>query len=258
MNDASGATCFPVVLQFYGDLPLFLKRRDAAGRVERSLCEKTAVKDVIEACGVPHTEVDLILCDGQPAGLQLHVVASGEIEVFPVGLANGLHPAHRLQRRQHSRFVADGHLGKLVRDLRLLGFDVLYDNKADDAALVQIAAGEDRALLTRDRRLLMHAAVRHGYCLRSDRAEEQIIDVIRRFELQERMLPYTRCLACNGGLTVVSKQEVLEEIEPLTKLYYEEFRRCLSCRRVYWSGSHFAKLQARIDRIRSAARAHRT
>ena len=257
MRDTSGRTCFPVALQFHGDLPLFLKRRDAAGRVERSLSEKSAIKDVIEGCGVPHTEVDLILCNGQPVAFLFQVVASSNIEVFPVDAANGSHPTHRLQRRQHSRFVADGHLGKLARDLRLLGFDVVYDNEADDAALVRIAANEDRALLTRDRRLLMHAAVRHGYCPRSDRAEEQIIEAVRRFELRELMLPYTRCLACNGRLAVVSKQEVLEELEPLTKLYYEEFRRCESCRRVYWSGSHFAKLQARIDRIRSAAAAHR-
>lgn len=256
MNDASDAICFRVALQFHGDLPLFLKRRDAAGRLQRSLCEKTAVKDVIEACGVPHTEVDLILCDGQPVGFHFQVVGSSDIDVFPVDVAPGFHPAHRLQRRRHSLFVADGHLGKLARDLRLLGFDVAYDNDADDAALVQIAAAEDRALLTRDRRLLMHAAVRLGYCPRSDRAEEQIIEVVRRFELGKRMLPYTRCLACNGRLAVASKHEVIEELEPLTKLYYEEFRRCESCRRVYWSGSHFAKLQARIDRIRSAAVAH--
>ncbi len=252
MRKGSEPTCFPVALQFHGDLPLFLKRRDSAGRIERILCEKTSVKDVIEACGVPHTEVDLIVCNGQPVGFEFHVALSSDIEVFPVSAAIRVDPEHRLQRRQRSRFVADGHLGKLARDLRLLGFDVLYDKEADDSALVRIAADGDRTLLTRDRRLLMHAAVRDGYCPRSDRAEEQIIEVVRRFALAGLMLPYTRCLACNGRLAIVSKQEVVEELEPLTKLYYEEFRQCESCRRVFWPGSHFAKLQARLDRIRSA------
>ena len=255
MSDGSGATCFPVALHFHGDLPLFLKRHDAAGRVERILCEKTAIKDVIEACGVPHTEVDLIVADGQPVGFEFQVAHAIHIEVFPVDATIGSHPANRLQRRQHCRFVADGHLGKLARDLRLLGFDLVYDNEADDAALVRIAAGEDRALLTRDRSLLMRAAVRHGYCPRADRAEEQIIEVVRRFELGELIRPYTRCLACNGRVAIVSKHEIIEELEPLTKLYYEEFRRCQNCRRIYWSGSHFAKLQARLDRIRWAAQA---
>lgn len=253
MSDGAASGSFSVSLQFHGDLPLFLKRRETAGRVTRVLSEKTSIKDVIEACGVPHPQIDLILFDGRPVSFEFHVTQRGDIQVFPIGAATDRYATHRLQWRHHTRFVADGHLGKLARDLRLLGFDVVHDKDAEDAALVTIAVDEERALLTRDRRLLMHAAVRDGYCPRSDGAESQINEVVRRFELQACIRPYTRCLLCNGMLARVSKEQVIDRLEPLTKIYYEDFRECENCRHVYWSGSHFSKLEARLDRIRRAA-----
>jgi uncharacterized protein with PIN domain len=117
----------------------------------------------------------------------------------------------RLQRRGITKFVADGHLGKLVRDLRLLEIDVLYDNNI---------------------------------------AEEQTVEVIRRFNLAKMIVPFTRCLHCNAVLAHVGKKEIIDQLEPLTKIYYQDFRRCTECGQIYWAGSHFEKLQARIERIR--------
>jgi len=156
----------------------------------------------------------------------------------------------RLQRRGITKFVADGHLGKLVRDLRLLEIDVLYDNNATDAHLVAISTSRDRALLTRDRRLLMHAVIQNGCCPRLHIAEEQTVEVIRRFNLAKMIVPFTRCLHCNAVLAHVGKKEIIDQLEPLTKIYYQDFRRCTECGQIYWAGSHFEKLQARIERIR--------
>jgi uncharacterized protein with PIN domain len=150
-----------------------------------------------------------------------------------------------------SRFVADGHLGTLARNLRLLGFDVAYDSQAEDRQLLTVMEGENRALLTRDRRLLMHAVVRTGYCPRSQNADEQTVEVIRRFDLLLSLAPFTRCLRCNAPLQKVSKAEVIERLEPLTKIYYEQFRRCTGCGQIYWAGSHFSKLQKRLEKIRA-------
>ena len=108
---------------------------------------------------------------------------------------------------------------------------------------------EDRALLTRDRPLLMHAAVRDGYYPRSQKAEEQTREVLRRFELEQSIAPFTRCLSCNGRLVAIPKSDVINQLEPLTKIYYQNFRRCARCGQVYWGGSHFEKLQARIERL---------
>lgn len=251
MNSATPANEFRLRIRFHGDLSYFLGSGAAHAPVlEKRLGEKTSVKDVIESCGVPHTEVDLILLNGDPIGFAHQLLANGEIDVFPVAAAPELFSAHRLQQRRLTAFVADGHLGKLARDLRLLGIDVRYENRATDSQLLTIAIAEHRALLTRDRHLLMRAALQHGYCPRSHLHEEQTLEVIRRFDLGDVITPYTRCLCCNGLLAGVRKDEVVDQLEPLTRIYYEDFRRCTECGKIYWPGSHFAKLQSRIERIR--------
>ncbi|HZS19109.1 MAG TPA: Mut7-C RNAse domain-containing protein, partial [Candidatus Udaeobacter sp.] len=148
----------------------------------------------------------------------------------------------------------DVHLGGLTRNLRLLGFDVAYSQNADDRQLLEIMKRENRALLTRDRRLLMHAIVQHGYFPRSQNADEQTIEVVRRFNVSELISPFTRCLRCNVLLQKSAKVEIIDKLEPLTKIYYNEFRRCPGCKQIYWPGSHFPRLQKRIDEIRSRAR----
>jgi uncharacterized protein with PIN domain len=149
------------------------------------------------------------------------------------------------------KFVADGHLGSLTRNLRLLGFDVIYQRDADDRQLLEVMARENRALLTRDRRLLMHGIVQHGYYPRSQNADEQTIEVVRRFDLLKLIAPFTRCLRCNAPLEEVAKADVIDNLEPLTKIYYDQFRHCPDCKQIYWPGSHFPKLQKRIEEIRS-------
>lgn len=250
MNGGSTANAFAIKFCFHGDLSFFLSSRLVEpGVVEKSLREKTSIKDAIESCGVPHPEVDLILVNRAPVDFSHQLLADAEIDVFPAPAPPELFAAFRLQQRGLKRFVADVHLGKLSRNLRLLGVDVVYDNEATDEALLVVMAQEQRALLTRDRRLLMHAVVRHGFCPRSHDSDEQIMEVIRRFDLAELAAPYTRCLQCNGLLQRVDKAEVFDELEPLTKMYYDEFRRCTECGKIYWPGSHFGKLQARLAKI---------
>jgi uncharacterized protein len=241
---------FAVKLTFHGDLSFFLKSKKLP--VERRLTEKTSVKDVIEASGVPHTEVDLILIDAEPVGFSETLVQDAVVDIYGIDSDRStFFPEDRLQIAKRTTFVADGHLGKLVRDLRLLGIDVAYDRDAQDRQLVEVAATEDRALVTRDRRLLMHSAIRHGYYPRSQNPLEQTAEVLRRFDLEDVFVPYSRCLRCNALLEPAAKERVIGQLEPLTKIYYNEFRRCPSCQQVYWSGSHFEKLQQRIQAIRS-------
>jgi uncharacterized protein with PIN domain len=238
-------------MNFRGDLDFFLGAKTRGRIVERRLSEKTSVKDVIESCGVPHPEVDMILVNGQAVGFDHGIADDAEVDVFPVGNERTLHTQKRLQTAEMSAFVADGHLGRLSRNLRLLGFDVAYDQRADDRQLLDVMARQNRALLSRDRRLLMHAVVRHGYSPRSQNAEEQTIEVVRRFDLYALIAPFTRCLRCNVRLEDAAKADVIEKLEPLTKIHYEQFSRCTGCGRIYWSGSHFEKLKKRIQMIQA-------
>jgi uncharacterized protein with PIN domain len=250
-DSVSKVSFFTVRLSFHGDLAFFLRSKAGNKIVERRLGEKTSVKDVIESCGVPHPEIDLILVNGQPVGFSHILEFEQEIDVYPIQSLPTLFHENRLQVRVIDRFIADGHLGKLARNLRLLGFDVVYDRDAQDRQLLAVMDIENRALLTRDRWLLMHKVVRHGYYPRSQDATEQTIEVMRRFDLFSSVAPFTRCLRCNALLEGVEKADVMEKLEPLTRIHYEHFRRCTGCRQIYWPGSHFDKLCARLEGIRA-------
>lgn len=240
---------FTVRLTFSDDLRFFLKRGEDR-TVLRRIKERTSVKDVIEACGVPHPEVGLVTVGDQPATFSHVLNENVSVNVHSVNFTRdtSVHDSPIDQRIE--KFVADGHLGKLARNLRLLGFDVSYAQGAQDRQLLETMQAENRALLTRDRRLLMHSVVEHGYFPRSQEPEEQTIEVMRRFRLEAAMAPFTRCLTCNALLESVAKTQVIDRLEPLTKRYYESFRRCVGCGKIYWGGSHFAKLRALVERIR--------
>jgi uncharacterized protein with PIN domain len=254
---------FEIRFVFHGDLADFFLPSKLRRKVPvvRQLREKTAVKDVIEACGIPHPEVDLIVAsfrEGEapiPVDFRWQTEAPIRMDVYGFPAPPNILPsAPRLQTRRFDRFVADGHLGKLARNLRLLGLDTFYAHEADDHLLLNIMAAENRALLTRDRRLLMHSIVRHGFCPRSGDAEKQTEEVLRRFGLFDPpspLAPFTRCLECNGLLKSVPKADVLERLagEPLTLRYYDDYRICSTCARIYWAGTHFDKLARRVSQL---------
>jgi uncharacterized protein len=250
-ESVSDVSSFTIRLNFHGDLTFFLKSQAGNKILERRLGEKTSVKDVIESCGVPHPEVDLILVNGEPVDFSHILERDEDLDVYPVQLQPTFFHENQLQVHHLKKFLADGHLVKLARDLRLLGFDVVYDRDAQDRQLLAVMNIDNRALLTRDRWLLMHKVVRHGYYPRSQDAAEQTIEVMRRFDLFSAIAPFTRCLRCNALLEKVEKAEVIEKLEPLTRIHYEQFRRCTGCGQIYWPGSHFDKLRARIKGIRA-------
>jgi len=254
---------FELQIDFHGDLAGFFLRPSWRGKVPvvRKLHEKSAVKDVIEACGIPHPEVDLILiCSSREENcvsvdFRWQVQTSARIKVYGFPAPPDVLPLWpRLQTRRFERFVADGHLGGLARNLRLLGLDTAYESMASDRRLLEIMVAENRAILTRDRRLLMHSIVEHGFCPRSPDPEQQTIEVLRRFGLPgaaEPIAPFSRCLECNGLLRTVRKEDVSGRLaaEPRTLLYYEDYRLCTACGRIYWAGSHFPKLAERVSRL---------
>jgi uncharacterized protein with PIN domain len=247
---------FGVIVTFHGDLDFFLPRGVDPSAVRRELKERTSVKDVIESCGVPHPEIDAIMVDDQFVNFSNVIDKNARISAYPVDFNFDNPVSIHLQVCHTNRFVADVHLGGLVRNLRLLGIDCATAPSHDDHDLLRVMEQEDRALLTRDRRLLMHRVVRTGFCPRSQQSDEQAVEVLRRFDLADAMMPFTRCVHCNTPLQNASKAEVLPKLEPLTRIYYEQFRRCPGCGGVYWQGSHFQKLQKRVADFRAKIGTH--
>ncbi|MCX7726297.1 MAG: Mut7-C ubiquitin/RNAse domain-containing protein [Chitinispirillaceae bacterium] len=200
-----------------------------------------SVKDSIEANHVPHTEVGLILANGSPVNFSYHLTDYSKIEVFP--LRPSLLYDCLLRPPPPETFIADVHLGKLVRYLRLLGFDTYYNNSLEDKEIIRIALEENRILLTRDRRILYQKRVIHGCCPRSDNPLEQLKEILLRYDLKKKAKPFTRCLCCNGLLDYVEKEKIIELLEPKTRIYYNTFKRCSLCKKIFWQGSHPERLK---------------
>jgi hypothetical protein len=131
----------------------------------------------------------------------------------------------------------------------LFGFDTYYKNDYDDKTIVQIAETEKRTVLTRDVNLLKHKSITIGYWLRSQFAEEQLKEVIRRFRLKAKFKPFERCVECNGKIIKIEKSAVLDKLLPKTILYYNDFFQCICCKRIYWRGSHYEQMQQYIERM---------
>jgi uncharacterized protein len=242
-----------VEVRAYAELNDFLAAESRSMDVRRPFRSHQTVKDVLEAMGIPHTEVDLILVNGSPQGFGHRPNVGDRIAAYPMFEALDIGSTARLRPAplRETRFVVDVNLGRLAWLLRLLGFDVWWSNDADDKTLADISLQQQRILLTRDRGLLKRRAITHGLFVRSDDPEEQTLEVIRRLDLRQHLAPLTRCLRCNGKLAEVSKDEVADHLEPLTRRYYDEFSRCPECGRIYWAGSHHARLVSLVERFRA-------
>jgi len=210
-----------------------------------------SVKDLIDALGVPHTEVDLVLANGESVDFSYRVKDGDRISVYPPFEAMDISPLARLrpQPLRNLRFVADAHLGRLAAYLRMAGFDTLYRRDYQDEELASISANENRILLTRDRGLLKRTVVTRGYCVRATNSREQFAEVLQRFDLAGAVSPFQRCVHCNELLQPTRKELVSDRLQPETKQYFGEFSICPECRRIYWKGSHYRRMQRLIDSV---------
>jgi uncharacterized protein with PIN domain len=224
---------------FLGRLNDFLPRDQRGKAIAVDFRGRQSVKHLAESLGVPHPEIGHVQVNGQAGTLSTITQDGDRVELHPLPDGCTVEP----------RFVLDNHLGRLAAYLRMLGFDCLYQNYFDDPEMAEIAQQEERILLTRDRRLLMRKAVTHGYCVRSLDSLEQLSEVMQRFDLKGQIRPFHRCLRCNHPLQIVAKEAVLDRLEPLTRLYFDEFQICPACKQIYWKGSHFERMQSLVEQV---------
>jgi uncharacterized protein with PIN domain len=247
-----GATA-TATFRFYEELNDFL----APGRRGREFacrCARAAtVKHMIEALGVPHTEVELVLINGESVGFERLLADGDRVSVYPKFEALDVTPLLRV--RQHTlretRFVADVHLGGLARLLRMTGFDTLYDNHFRDEEIARIAAAQCRIVLTRDRDLLKRRGISHGCYVRALRSELQLREVFDRIDLAGSARPFTRCLSCNMPLRAVDPAQVASRLPPGVRERHDRFAVCDGCSRVFWEGMHWRHMRALVEALRA-------
>jgi uncharacterized protein with PIN domain/sulfur carrier protein ThiS len=227
--------------RFDGVLDFFLPR-SRRGYAFAAPCARAAtVKHMIEALGVPHTEVGEALVNGVPAPLDRVLEEGDDVQVLPprpVALAPG-----------QARFVADAHLGGLARLLRMAGFDTLYDNNIDDAEVERHAQCDGRVALTRDRELLKRRGVLRGCYVRAIKPELQLREVSIRYGLKAAMRPFSLCLGCNVALQRRARADVLDRLPPSVRARHDAFLGCPQCGGVFWQGSHWQRMRALLDDI---------
>jgi len=239
------------IFRFYAELNPFLPRNKRQVAFEHSFEGRQSIKDMIESLGVPHTEVDLILVDGRSVDFNYLVQDGDHISVYPVFEALDITPVLRLrpQPLRVMRFVLDIHLGRLAAHLRMLGFDSLYRNDYDDAELARISRDEQRILLTRDGGLLKRSMVTHGHYVRETNPRRQLVEVALHFDLFRLVEPFSRCIKCNALLEAVDKAAISDQLMPMTRQHFDEFRRCTQCGQLYWKGAHHQRMQQIIDHV---------
>lgn len=242
-----------VYLRFYEELNDFLPPEKRKVLFEHTVKTRSSVKDVIEAVGVPHTEIDLILVNGKSVYFNYIVQEHDTISVYPVFESFDISEVTHLREKplRNIKFICDVHLGRLARYLRMLGFDCLYSSNYSKDEIVGISLDHRRTILTRDRNLLKRNEITQSYWIRNENPTKQVKEVLERFHLEKDIKGFTRCMECSGLLEKVEKDEIIDLLPPKVKEYHNEFYRCTVCRRIYWQGTHYENMKKMIEKIQS-------
>lgn len=244
---------YKVYFRFYEELNDFLPGPKKKKRFMHNYIDRASVKDMIEALGVPHTEVDLILVNGKSVDFRYIINDGDDVSVYPVFESFDISDTQHLRPKplREPKFVVDVQLGTLARYLRMLGFDVLYSNSYNDNEIVKVSRIEKRTILTKDRNILKRSEVTHGYFVRNDDIVNQTKEIIKRFDLKKDINEFTRCLECNNFLQSVIKEDIIDQIPTKVARWQDTFFICSNCNKIYWQGTHHQKMNTLIQSLKN-------
>ena len=239
-------------LRLSDDLAGLLKRpwRGQTG-ISLVLDRRASIKDIIEALGIPHTEIWSLRLDGREIDFS-HIPAAGErlILLGPVPPADPCRPTRlRPQPVAAIRFLVDRNAGRLAKLLRMAGLDAELVRDLPPGETAALAADTGRILLSRDREVLKRCQVIHGRLIRAEEPEDQLDEIITLYGLAPVLRPWSRCMVCNTPLRPVAREKILHRLQPLTRRYYRDFSLCGGCGRIYWRGSHYRRMRETLERI---------
>jgi uncharacterized protein len=225
------------------------ERRSVVSTV--TFVEPLSAGELIRSLGVPLEAVDLILLDGASVSFEAQIRDGVRLAVYPKFESLDIAGEQKIRKSplRIPMFVLDVHLGRLATLLRMAGFDAAYRNDSSDRELQEISRDEERLLLSCDRRLVEDSTLDRAYRVRADRPVEQFAEVLDRFQLQRLVRPFTRCMRCNAPLVHADAESIELLVPPFVRQTQTAFRRCPGCGRVYWPGTHVARMHALLERV---------
>ena len=237
--------------RFYEELNDFLPKHRRKTDFEAKFKGKRSIKDMIEALGVPHTEIDLILVNGNSVDFNYILQDEDRVSVYPVFESLNITDVTLLRKipLRRNKFIADINLGDIVKYMRVLGLDLYYDPLLSTREIIEISKRENRVILTKSRKLLKFKDVSHGIFIRPGTTTEQIRRIIYYLDIKDKIKPFSRCLRCNTLLDIVLKEKILDRIPPKTKEFCDEYVQCQSCDKIYWKGTHFINMKKAVRQI---------
>lgn len=237
--------------RFYEELNDFLPKHRRKTDFEAGFKGKRSIKDMIEALGVPHTEIDLVLVNGKSVDFNYILQDGDQVSVYPVFESLNITDVTLLRKipLRRNKFIADINLGDIVKYMRVLGFDLYYDPLLATREIIEISKREHRIILTKSRKLLKFKDVTHGIFIHRGTTTEQIKRIIDYLNIKDNIKPFSRCLRCNTLLKSVPKEKIFDKIPPKTKEFCDEYAHCKSCDKIYWKGTHFINMKKVITQI---------
>jgi uncharacterized protein with PIN domain len=237
-----------ITFRCYAELNDFLPQEHRQKQFVHPMKTPLTLAEALESLRIPLSEVDLVLVNGRSGSLDRRLHENDSVSVFPTfeTLDISTLKGDKTTPLRVTRFILDAHLGKLTKYLRMLGFDSLYRNDFGDDEIIELALKEKRIILSRDKLLLQSRQVTHGYFVRSTEKHEQLREVVQKFDLYSQFKSFTRCMTCNELLVPKSREEVGHQVPKDILQLFNEFFLCPDCRKVYWKGSHFRRMESFI------------
>ncbi|MBW2201021.1 MAG: Mut7-C ubiquitin/RNAse domain-containing protein [Deltaproteobacteria bacterium] len=239
------------IFRFYEELNDFLPEHRQKIDFKADFTDKRSIKDMIEALGVPHTEIDLILANGKSVDFTYILQDEDRVSVYPVFESLNIENVTRLRKipLRRTKFIADINLGDIVKFMRVLGFDVYFDPTVSIQKIIEISQKESRIILTKSKKLLKFKKVTHGIFIRPGTTEKQIKRILDYLDITDRIRPFSRCLLCNNLLESVPKEKIIDRIPPKTRHFCDEYTHCKFCGKIFWKGAHFIRMKKVIEQI---------
>ena len=214
------------------------------------ICRRSSLKDIIESLGVPHTEIGAIEINGEDMEFGFVPRQSCRIVLYPIAFPFDvtLSSILRPDPLKKLRFIVDVNVGKLAVLLRMIGMNTAYNNEFTDSEIARKAESDGRVVLSKDIGLLKRKQIHYGRYVRAIHPDDQLKEIINFFGIQRKLFPFSRCVRCNTKLVPVDKKDVLNRLEPNTQKYFNHFKLCTTCNRIFWKGSHHESMEKRLKK----------